>query len=327
MNNSAVMGIISGDDMTTRLKRVGWPGQSSPGHDYAAPGKPIEMNTVFLDNLFPQTGLASSHDFYAPITGTYQLYLEVDWPHYGAVGWTHGYSGAGGADTWMQWWRGGTLVEDNIGRVNIGLPDDGQHHWVYCGPVTRVLQAGDFIRCVSSNGATGVGPAAWDARFDMTWYPGVTVVGNGGAQLGVVPVKPDNVSGPTGDTQNDMNIGGAGNDGWLQGDNCIYTNYVLVIPYADPKNAGYRLQGRITLNATYTGAGPYARFLSASDTWASAIMESPPPSNPWTSAWVEINPPMATNIQVRLQISRVSGGIGKNIHVNSCLQEFQWVKP
>jgi hypothetical protein len=320
MTNSAIVGSSAAADSTKRLKRVARPGRSTVGF---GSDTPMVFDTLFKDDLYPQTGLASTTNFTVPVSGVYSLYLECDWPSGGApgVGWTLGYSGAGGSKTYMQWWRGAVLMEDNIALVNMGLPDDPNHHWAYAGPVQRTLQAGDVIKAIGQGGATGNGPSCWNAMMDIQLILG------GGGVTGVVPQNPAPVSGPTGNTQNDMGIGGAANDGWQQGSNCIYTNYSASIPYAEAKNAGWRLQGRITLDATYSGAGAYARFLSGTDMWESAIMQNNQTPNPWTSAWVDISPPLASLIQVRLQISRVSGGIGKNIAVASCLQEFQWVTP
>lgn len=326
MNNSVVIGSIAEDDVYYRMKRVAYPGRmlASNGNSWGFEGgNYFRFNTVHLDNWYPQAGLASDYNFVVPIGGVYQILFHTRFPDYGqpGVGWGYGWSGSGSGDVWMELWRGGTLIEGNIGRQHQDWPG-GSNPTYDIGPFQRTLLAGDSIRAKADAGATGLGPSAWDTLLDMMWLPG-----GGGAQIGSVPQAPAGVSGPTGNTQGDMGIGGAANDGWIQGSNCIYTNYGDVIPYQSARDAGYRLQGRITLDATYSGAGAYARFLSANDTYASAIMQNAQTPNPWTSAWVDISPPTAPNIQVRLQISRVSGGIGKNIAVSSCLQQFQWVNP
>lgn len=174
MSKQSLIGSVAAADLSTRTKIVSCPGKMAVGFSESD----FYFTNLDRENWYPPVGLGDQFNFVVPMTGLYELWLEVDWPHYGAsgVGWTQGYSGEGGVDTWMRWYRGGTLIEDNIARSSIGLPDDGSHHFVFLGPLNRSLVKGDSIRGHASGGATGYGPAAWNALLRMKW-----LVGGGGA--------------------------------------------------------------------------------------------------------------------------------------------------
>jgi hypothetical protein len=185
MIGSSILGTIAADDTYYRQKRVAAPGEmynadGSHKEFNVEGGTPMVFSACYFDAWWPQTGLADRVNYIVPMTGLYQIQFHVRFPDVGVegVGWFHGWSGDGGGDVWLEWWRGGSLIEGNIARQGQSWPG-GSNPTYDLGPVFRNMNAGDVIRAMAQCGATGLGPVAWDADLRMYWHVG------GGGPLGV----------------------------------------------------------------------------------------------------------------------------------------------
>ena len=147
-----------------RLKQLRYPGSSGEMTLTKCP-----FNTLDKDNWYPQTGIDAGYSFVVPVGGQYQIYFQVRQPGYqAAAGFGTGWSGSGSGSAWIRTTRGGSTLEDNIAKQSWSGSDTTQNNWMFCGPVTRTLQANDHIEFWTSGGATGTGVSNWDAECQMT---------------------------------------------------------------------------------------------------------------------------------------------------------------
>lgn len=146
------------------------------------------------------------------------------------------------------------------------------------------------------------------------------------------PKKPANQTGPSGNTTAPGG-GGADNDGWIEGETTLGGSYGAPINYSSERNRGWRLEARLVAMVTTVGKYPICRFLSPNpDTTISAVARGDAShrfltNQQWVSPWVTVQPALAATIQVRVQISRESGGVDWNITVHSSTIEYRWVNP
>lgn len=151
-----------------RLKQLSFPGNS--GADTNGSGTLCTFNTINKDDWYPQTGIDAGYSFIVPVGGQYRIYFQVRQPGYQSGGGFGGggWSGSGGGAAWIRTTRGGSTLEDNIAKQTWSSSDSTSNNWMFCGPVTRTLQANDHIEFWTSGGATGLGVRNFDAECEMT---------------------------------------------------------------------------------------------------------------------------------------------------------------
>lgn len=146
-----------------RIKEVRYPGQV-PG-ETSNGGRYITFATLIMDQWYPSVGLGDGQTFFLPTDGYYTFYFEVNQPDYPLVGFGNGWSGTGEGNASIITNRyGQEAISPNWGPIG----DDSQNHWCICGPIKRLMAAGDWVRFFTRGTATGVGVHDYDPKAIIT---------------------------------------------------------------------------------------------------------------------------------------------------------------